>query len=436
MSADFEQRKPKIDQTRSVRMPNPDSAELGPTKKALDELAAAGITPPDVDKIQEYRLERIKAQLQTADLGGILLYDPINIRYATGSSNMQLWTLHNFARAAFVSANGHVILWDFANCEHLTTHLPLINEIRTGAGFFYFELGEKEQSAADKFAAEILSVMNEHGCGKRIAIDKMEISGLTALQSLGVTPIPGQQIIEQARLIKSSEEIQAMRCAVKACEIAVGKMHTALAPGIAEVELLAVLHAENIARGGEWIETRLLNSGPRTNPWMMEAGPRILEDGDLLAFDTDLIGLYGICCDMSRTWHCGESDPTSEQKELHRVALDHITENIQMLRPGLSFTDISYGGHQLPEIYRPQQYCVKMHGVGMCDEYPSIYYPENFIPGAFEQALEPGMTLCVEAYIGKVGGHDGVKLEDQVLITETGYEKLTTYPYDEKLTAG
>lgn len=435
MSSKFAHRFQKIDPTRRVRTLNPDSAELGPTPNAIKELADLGLGLPDVDKIQEYRLDRITAQLNTADLGGILLYDPINIRYATGSSNMQVWTLHNFARAAFVSASGHVILWDFAHCEHLTKHLPLINEIRTGAGFFYFELGAKEQGAARGFAKEIQSVMGEHGCGKRIAIDKMEISGILALQELNITPVPGQQVMEQARVIKGVEEIQAMRCAVAACETAIAEMHAALKPGIAEVELWSILHAENIARGGEWVETRLLTSGPRTNPWMMEAGPRILEDGDLLAFDTDLIGLYGICCDISRTWYCGDGQPSAEQREIHRVAVDHVTENMEMLKPGLSFTDISFGGHQLPQKYRAQQYCVKMHGVGMADEYPSIYYPENFIEGAFEDELRPGMVLCVEAYIGAIGGRDGVKLENQVLITDTGFENLTTYPYDEKLMA-
>ena len=147
MSSGFESHTKKIDPTRRVRSPDPDSAELGPTQKTIIELAEAGLVLPDVDAIQNYRLERIRAALNAADIGGILLYDPINIRYATGSSNMQVWTLHNLARAAFVSAAGHVILWDFSHCEHLTSHLPLINEIRTGAGFFYFEQGANEQTA-------------------------------------------------------------------------------------------------------------------------------------------------------------------------------------------------------------------------------------------------------------------------------------------------
>ncbi|TIV89859.1 MAG: M24 family metallopeptidase, partial [Mesorhizobium sp.] len=82
-------------------------------------------------------------------------------------------------------------------------------------------------------------------------------------------------------------------------------------------ELWSALHAENIARGGEWIETRILTSGPRTNPWMQEAGPRRIVSGDLVAFDTDMVGPYGMCADFSRTWHCGDGRPTDEQRRLH-----------------------------------------------------------------------------------------------------------------------
>ena len=211
-------------------------------------------------------------------------------------------------------------------------------------------------------------------------------------------------------------------------------MEDALKAGISEVELWSVLHAGNIARGGEWIETRLMASGPRTNPWMAEAGPRILEDGDLLAFDTDMIGLYGYICDMSRTWLVGDK-ASAEQIELYKTGLEHIQENAKLLTPGTSFRELTYGGHQLDQKYRAQQYCVKMHGVGLCDEFPSIYYPEQFIEGAFDYALEPGMVLSVEVYLGVVGGQDGVKLENEVLVTEGDPVTLTPYRYDEKLLA-
>ena len=163
---------------------------------------------------------------------------------------------------------------------------------------------------------------------------------------------------------------------------------------------------------------------------MQEAGPRRLQAGDLLAFDTDLIGPYGLCADISRTWFCGDGRPSERQRALHGIALEHIQANMELLKPGVCFTEITKRGHRLPDEFIPQRYGVMIHGVGLCDEFPAIYYPEDFIEGAFDYVLEPGMTLCVEAFIGAVGERDGVKLEEQVLITETGYENLTACPFD------
>lgn len=413
---------------------DPDRVEIGPTDLAFAEWAARGITAPNLDRMRKTRLDRVVAELRKRDLGGALLFDPLNIRYASDSSNMHVWVAHNPSRAIFVSAEGYMVLWDYRGCEHLSVHLPLIREIRTGASMFYMLVGDKEGEIAESFAAEVDDLMRVHaGRNRRIAVDKMEVHGAFALQKLGLEISSGQEVMEHARLVKSEDEINAMRCAIATCEIAMAAMEKECRPGIAETELWAILHAENIKRGGEWIETRILSSGPRTNPWFQEAGPRRLEAGDLLAFDTDLIGPYGMCCDMSRTWFVGDGEPTADQKRIYRDAHDHVMSNMQLLKPGRTFSELTFLGKPLPQQYVQQRYGVMMHGVGLCDEFPSIYYPQDFVPGNCDYALEPGMVLSVEAYCGEAGGRDGVKLEDQVLVTEAGFENLCSYPFDERL---
>ena len=239
--------------------------------------------------------------------------------------------------------------------------------------------------------------------------------------------------MEHARVIKGHDDILAMRCGMYSCEMAVAAMEEAAAPGMSEDDIWAVLHAENIRRGGEWIETRLLASGPRTNPWFQECGPRVVQNNEILAFDTDLIGVYGICSDISRTWFLGDGDPTAEMIEDYRLAREHIETNMAMMKPGVSFHDLTHNGHHLPEIYQKQKYSCKFHGVGLCDEWPLIAYPDHYTPGAFDAVLEPGMVLCVEALVSREGGEFSIKLEDQVLVTEDGYENLTRYPYDAQL---
>ncbi len=383
--------------------------------------------------MREYRLRRLVQQLQARDLAGILLFDPLNIRYATDTTNMQLWTTHNPARACFVSAGGHVVLWDFHGCEHLCAHLPLINELRSGASFFYFETGDRTDQHARRFAGQIDELLRTHGgTNRRLAIDRIEVAGLRALDALGVEVCSGQEVTEHARAIKGPDEIKAMRCAVASCEASIDEMRKAMQAGATENDVWAALHAGNIRRGGEWIETRILNSGPRTNPWYQESGPRVLNEGDLLSFDTDLIGVYGMCVDMSRSWICGDVEPTAEQKRLYRIAYEHIHYNTELIRPGVGFTDLTTRGHRLPESCRAQRYGVMFHGVGLCDEYPCIRYPEDVDAYGYDGVLEPGMALCVEAYIGEVGGRDGIKLENQLLVTDDGCEVLTRYPFEDR----
>ncbi|MEO1505518.1 MAG: Xaa-Pro peptidase family protein [Pseudomonadota bacterium] len=423
-----------------------DRVEIGPTDLAFDEFAALGITPPDLPSLREYRLERLRGELRRRDYSGLLMFDPLNIRYATDSMNMQLWTAHNPARACYVATDGPVILWDFHGCDHLTAHLPLIDEVRHGAGFFYFLMGERCEEGAELFARQIDQLMRDHsGSNRRLAVDKMEWEGIDALRHLGVEIRSGQQITELARVIKDANEVNAMRCAIAACEAACHEMRALMTrerldAGLTEVDMWAMLNHGNHIRGGEWIETRILATGPRTNPWMQEAGPRVMKPGELIAFDTDMVGPYGYCCDISRTWLVGEEAygiaPTPEQRRLYKVAHEHIMTNIEMVKPGVSFRDLTFMGHMLPEEFVEQRYGVKFHGIGLCDEFPAIKYPEDYADGEFPEEygyLQPGMTLTAEVYIGAVGGEEGIKLEDQILITEDGVENLTSLPFESSL---
>ena len=410
-----------------------DRVEIGPTALAFEEWAAAGLQPPNLPKMRQHRLAQLVQSLNQRDLAGILLFDPLNIRYATDTTNMQLWNTHNPFRACFVSAEGTLIVWDFKADTMLTGYNPLIQETRTGASFFYFSCGDKISEYAKRFALEMQSLLLEHTPNnKRLAIDKIQIEGYKALHALGIEIVNGEEVMEKTRALKGPEDLLAMRCAVHAAEKSLQAMQAQAAPGMTENEIWAILHSENIKRGGEWIETRLMASGPRTNPWFQECGPRVIQEGDILAFDTDLIGCYGICVDMSRTWLMGEK-AHPEQIRLYTEAHRQVTESIALLVAGKSISELVHQCPPLPEEFVDRRYSTRMHGVGLCDEWPQVEYQQSFQEGAYEYDLQPGMVLCVEAYIGTVGGREGIKLEDQVLITESGHEVLTSYPYEEKL---
>jgi Xaa-Pro aminopeptidase len=434
----------KIDPTRGDRLGDGsandnDRVEIGPTPLAMAEWARAGLVLPDLDRMRGFRLQRLVDQLVAREVGGLLLFDPLNIRYATDTTNMQLWNSHNPFRACLVTADGWMVLWDYKQAPFLAAHNPLVREIRSGASFFYNVCGEATEADARSFAGQVLEVMGARAGGnRRLAVDKIMVHGLRALERAGFEVLEGEVLTERARAIKGPDEIAAMRCASHACEAAVAEMEAFArraipGGGVTEDDVWAELHAGNIRRGGEWIETRLLASGPRTNPWFQECGPRVIQGNEIVAFDTDLIGVYGICVDISRTWWIGDRPPSNAMVDAFSHAREHIDVNRAMLRPGVTIRELTHGGHRLDDRYWRQKYSCKMHGVGLCDEWPFVPYPDAWVDGAFEVALQPGMTLCVEALVSPEGGDFSIKLEDQVLITETGVETLTRYPFDAAL---
>lgn len=407
---------------------------LGYGALAEGEWTAAGIAAPDLPAMRKYRLERIRAELRRRDYAGVLLYDPVNIRYATDSTNMQLWVAHNPTRHCFVATDGPVVLFDYFSCEHLSDHSGVVDEVRPAVSWMYMYGGELAGMKARRWAAGIADLVREHGGGNgHIAVDHLNPEGVEELAKLGVTVGNGEAVMESARLIKSPDEILAMRRAIVACEAAMGEMQAALVPNISENELWAELHRGNIARGGEWIETRLLSSGPRTNPWFQECSSRRIETGDLVAFDTDLIGPYGFCADLSRTWLCGDGEASDEQRDLFGIAADQIARNTELMQPGAGFRELVERSVVPPPDCFPARYGVLYHGVGLADEYPTLPHAQDWTDDTPDGVLEPGMVLCVESYIGRLGGHEGVKIEEQILITKSGNEQLSSYPLDPRL---
>nr|WP_257010616.1 Xaa-Pro peptidase family protein [Burkholderia ubonensis] len=396
----------------------------------------AGIADPErteqtLQDVRAYRLARVRAQLLKHDCPAMLLYDPVNIRYATDTSNMQIWTGRNPSRYVLVFADGRIVGWEFHRCEHVWDGLNLDVELRSAVGWTFFSAGPDVECRAGVWAREIADVLRRHAPdAPRLAVDRLDPVGAARLATSGLVLMDGQAMMEAARAVKSSGEILLMTASLRACETGIARMRRELRPGMTEHDLWAHLHYENIRHGGEWIETRLLASGERTNPWMQECSSRTLKHGELLAFDTDLVGPNGYCSDISRTWTVGHTRPTDEQRTLYEAAYTQVHFNMDLLRPGLSFREFSQKAWKIPDVYLKNRYSCVAHGIGMVDEYPSIAHQADWAGAGYDGLFEAGMTVCVESYIGAEGGNQGVKLEQQVVITERGCAPLTACEFE------
>ncbi|MEX0923674.1 MAG: M24 family metallopeptidase [Rhodovibrionaceae bacterium] len=389
---------------------------------------------PNQAAMARYRVARIRKELEEQEAAAALFMDPVNVRYCTGSRNMQIWSLRNPARYVLVPLTGPVVMFEFSGCEHLLSGLEIIDEIRPATAWFFFTAGPRLGERAGIWATEIADLVQQHGGGNmRLAIDRVNPEGYQALCAKNVEVIDGQQVAERARAIKSVDEVLGIESALDVAEHALRAVEEKLSPGITENELLGILHHENLIHDGEYGETRLLTSGPRTNPWYQEASNKAVEAGELVAIDTDLIGPGGFFADLSRTFLCGDRRPTGPQRDLYALAYEQLQHNVELIRPGASFREVSMNSWYMPEVYRPRRYMSLVHGAGLSGEYPYIPYPQDFAAKGYEGHIEENMTLCVESYIGSVEGREGVKLETPVLVTESGTRVLGNYPYESRM---
>ncbi|WP_052428172.1 M24 family metallopeptidase [Actinopolyspora erythraea] len=385
----------------------------------------------DETRMHRDRLARTRRMLREHQLPAALLFDPLNIRYALTPGPFMVFNMHSTFRWALVPAESEPVLWEYPHAMHITAS-EWDGDLRPAHGWTFLGSGSNSAEDAAAFASEIVAELAKRDLlTERIGTDRLESAGHLALSEAGVRIVDAQPALERARAVKTRDELTAIRANVAACDQAIGDMLRILRPGVTENELWGTIVGNALATGSEWCETRLLSSGPRTNPWMQSATARAVRDGELVAFDTDLVGEHGYLTDVSRTYLCGDHRASDEQRRLYQTAYEFLQTCIPEFRPGVSFEDL---GHRLgplfPPEFQPQRYPYIAHGTGLVDEYPVVNFTRHH-----EGELEAGMVLSVESYVGSVGGHEGVKLEEQLVVGHDGPELLSTAPFDQRLLA-
>ncbi len=402
--------------------------------QGIGDLIALG--PPDTDAMRRYRLSRVQSQLRKADCPAIVLFQPQNIRYVTDTRNMAIWTMYTPIRHCFVPAEGLPTLFEFS-VDHgelpddLQRH---IGDTRRAESWATMEVGGEKAVAAQAWAKEIDDLLRQHGgANRRIAFDNLDLVGVEAAKRTGMEVVEGDSLMAFARLVKSKDEVKCIRQSVRVAERAMKDMQQTLTAGMTENQLWAVFHKAMIEEGGEWIETRCLASGSRTNPWYLECSDKVIGDGELVAFDTDMIGPYGYCADISRTWLCGNQPATQEQRRLYGLAHEQVDHNVGLMKPGITYREVAERSWVPPKEFQAYQEAVG-HGCGLQIEFPLLLPSARADLLPYPDAeLQTGMVLSVESYIGAVGGSEGVKLEQQILITDDGPLAFSDYPFEAAL---
>src|SRR5262245_30320155 len=265
--------------------------------------AAQGPAPDGIDlgRLRRERLGRLQAAMRSHGAEACLFFNQGNVRYATGSAIMTVYSMSAFVRCALVPVEGRPILFEHPGSMHLSR--PIVEDVRPMRAW---EWTDDPEAEAARCVSEIVGALRERGVtSRRLFVDALGTPAYLALEREGMEVADPGRIVLDAREVKTPEEIRIMEHNAAIGMKMLAAFERAIEPGVRERELLAVITDILLREGGEYLITRACVSGPRTNPWNLEAGDRALEAGDLVFVDTDAIGYEGYFIDVSRTLLCG-----------------------------------------------------------------------------------------------------------------------------------
>ncbi len=393
-----------------------------------DAIIESNISPSKLKQMFDYRLSRLRQSMAKKNISLVILQNPVSLRYAIDFDEYQLFQSHIPTCYLFVPIEGPIVMHGSVRRD-----FPNVDEYKRPCFISPFDGGVELKDKAELFCKELKQFTGEYCQNNQIGIERMSPEVFNTLRDANFQLTDAECILEQAKKIKCVTEIECIKNSILVAEHGIKLMHENSVEGISERQLWSILHKVNIANNGSWIDGHMLSSGPRTNPWLQEAKNRIIMKGDMIAFDTDLIGPSGYMADISRSWICEGGKGNTEQRIAYQHAYDEVNFNIELIKSGMSFLELSKKAFERNKAFKANHYPCVFHGAGLTDEYPKIYYQEDWQRDGYDGLIEPNMVLCVESYSGKIDGEVGVKLEEMVLVNENGVERLSHYPFEESL---
>lgn len=392
----------------------------------------------DMNRMREYRVDRIKKYMDVFDIECLLLFDTGNKRYSTSTAVCSP-EIDNMGRYAIIPRNGPPHIFGFGSeVANEKIHCPWIADYTFPAHGTMFGALPMDWNCHEAFLKDLDMVLDNYGLDKKkikIGVDVVESQIILAMQAGGYTLADGQGVMQHARSIKNEDEIMILKHAAAIVDAAFHRIAMEIRPGAKENDLQAVASHEMHRLGAQWIHNVQVTSGNRTNPHPHLSSDRLIQPGDVIFMDVVcLYNGYHTC--VYRCFTCGE--PTKQQKEVHARCLEIQLGGIEAVKPGATTADVvtrwpdyrQMGALNEHEIFGLQY----GHGIGVgLWEFPIISRAYSI---AHPVEIEPGMVFALETYAGSEDGHDGVRLEDEVVVTDTGIEVITKFPTDRIIGCG
>ena len=386
----------------------------------------------DFRRLHAYRLGRARQALAGSGLGAVLVFDQYNIRYLSGTVIGE-WARDKLTRWCLLTGNGEPWVWDFGSAaRHHRLYAPQIPPKQSLAGMVGMRGAVSPKAGLFKKAAqEIRDILKAEGvAGEPLGIDVVEPPFLFALQDLGLEVRDGQQVMLEARMLKSQDELTLLNMAAAMVDGVYQDIFEALKPGVRENEIVALATKRLYEMGSDSVEAINAISGERCSPHPHNFTDRIIRPGDQAFFDI-IMSFIGYRTCYYRTFSVGRA--TKPQVSAYKKAREWMDEAIALIKPGVTTDKIARAFPKAQEIGFESEmgafglnFC---HGIGLgLHERPIISRLNSFDD---PMELAAGMMFAVETYCPATDGVSAARIEEEVIVTPAGAQIITLFPADE-----
>jgi Xaa-Pro aminopeptidase len=386
----------------------------------------------DFRRLHEYRLARTRNALAKSKLGALLVFDQYNMRYIS-STVIGEWARDKLTRWSLLTGNGEPWVWDFGSAaRHHKLYAPWLptNHCLAGnvglRGAINPRVGLFEEAAK-----EIYDILVQEGVADMpIGIDVVEPPFLFALQKLGMKVQDGQQVMLEAREIKSVDEITLLNMAAAMGDGVYQDIFEALKPGVRENEIVALATKRLYEMGSDCVEAINAIAGERCSPHPHNFTDRMIRPGDQAYFD--IIQSYmGYKTCYYRTFTVGSA--TAAQHDAYKKARQWMDGAISMLKPGVSTDQVAKMFPKSTEIgFETEMSAFGLnfcHGLGLGLHERPLVSRLNSLKDPYE--LKAGMVFAVETFCPATDGVSAARIEEEVVLTPSGAKIITLFPAQE-----
>jgi Xaa-Pro aminopeptidase len=383
----------------------------------------------DFGRLRQYRLDRAKAAMENAGLGALLVFDNNNIRYLTGVAIGE-WTRDKLCRYALYTRTGELVLWDFGSAAvHHRMYCPWLKPENCIASYTTMRGAAPPGSGlTQKQVAEIKDRLSAAGVkDEPIGVDWAEIPTFFELQKQGLQIRDGQQVMLDAREIKSRDEITLLSTAAALVDGTYQDIAAALKPGVRENEIVALANKRLYEMGSDDVESINAVSGERCNPHPHNFSDRMIRPGEQAFFDI-MHSYNGYRTCYYRCFAVGWS--TQPQRDAYKKAREWIDVAIDMIKPGVSTDQVARLWPTAEEIGLADEktaFGLEFgHGLGLALHERPIISRLTSLDAPLE--IKEGMVFALETYCPATDGRSAARIEEEVVVGPNGVDILTRFP--------